>query len=366
MTEPKKDDWGEFGPEIAELEGILGRLEADAKSLIRETTSPQTTGTPNPNVEVELASSRDSVSNLLVRMSRERRDARAAMLAVKRRLRSFRRSGKLDRVAEVEQELAEARQTISSLLREATRRDRRYRAEALLRKRKTGKEKPAAKEKPEAAPKSPVHLTKQEVAEALGSAATSAAHHLETRLRALISTPPKDMESLTSEAEECRRLALILRLGYILESGYDAGQSTDVQKIINARLDLWEEDFRRQRATLVREFADKIPHAAIPADEFGAAIDALVGRALSRVPRGGIVLVRVASTGKIPLQIDVQDNGNDAPAISSIRAALATGKRMTALEVALTNEVAERWKGSLESNPATGRGLRMSLVLPAH
>ncbi len=362
MTEPKKDDWGEFGPEIAELEGILGRLESDAKSLIRETTAPPPTG--SPNVEVELASSRDSVSNLLVRMSRERRDARAAMLAVKRRLRSFRRSGKLDRVAEVEQELAEARQTIASLLREATRRDRRTRAEALLRNRKTRKEKPATTEKPEAGAKPESRLTKQEVSQAVGSAATSAAHHLETRLRALISTPPRDVESLTAEAEECRRLALILRLAFILESGFDTEQSTDVKKIIEARLDLWEEDFRRQRATLVREYADKMPQAAIPSEELAAAIDALVGRALSRVPRGGIVLVRIVATAKIPLQIDVQDNGNDAPAIASIHSALSTGKRMTALEVALTHELADRWKSSLESSPATGRGLRLSLTLP--
>ncbi len=346
-----------FADEFAELERALDRLESDARAALDATAprGPAAAGEPTvPELERELAQSRATFANLFVRLSRERRHARAALLAVKRRLRSFQRSGKSGGGAAAERELSDARASVAALLREVARRDRAVRAQRLLRGR-------AAR-----TTYGPRAARPEDIPESVAPSRLAAAHHLDERLRALADAPPADPAAASEELDECRRLALVLRLCAALGAEPGAEDALDPTTAVERRLAAWEPVFLRRHVTFLSELPRRLPRVAASRSDLDALVDAAVGHALGRLPRNGIMLVRADAAEGAPLRLEFQDNGAGAPAIPSVRSALASGKRMSGLELGLARELAERRGGALIAGPVpSGRGLRVTVILRA-
>ncbi len=311
MAEEKKGLDDEFAAEFAELEKALARLESDALAALQATPAAKNPAeTDLQELERHLAESRESISNLFVHLARERRHARAAILTIKRRLQSLRRSGKAAR----------------------------------------GAPQPSA-------------LRPEEIPNFVGAARLAASHHLDAQLRALSDAPAADP---ATAIDECRRLVLILRLCGALASAPDPRDADSPAETVARRLKLWEPDFRRRRATLLGEVPRRLPPVVMPQAELDALVDAALGHALGRLPNGGMMLARAEEPNDAPARIVFQDNAADAPVIPSPDTALATGRRLEGLELALARELAERRGGSLIAAPVpSSRGLRLTLVFPA-
>lgn len=295
--------------------------------------------------ELELGESRETVVNLMLQLSRERRRWKAALLSVRRRLKSARpsarRAGK--RLEELELELAESQETAAKLLVELTRKSRSSEAAQRLgrraRRRSSGED--------------------QNRGYAVAPAVAAAATRFEEGLRAVIESPAMDPEAMSQVARQGMALTRTLRLAAEISDGQPA--ALEPGQLIHERLerclDQWEAEAGRRRLNVVRRIDKTLPAAVIPLEGIESVLDEIIGGAIARAPRGTVVIAAAGAAEVGGLSISIQTAASGSASSTS---ALET------LAFALSRELVERWNGKLVTAEAPGaRGLRTTLLLAA-
>jgi hypothetical protein len=303
-------------------------------------------------LEQELKESRETVVNLMVRLSHERRRARAELLVVRRRLKSLRPSVSkaTGRLKALEDEFAESQKATAELLIELTRRARRAEAERKRRTRARG-----ASAVPET----------DDLFEA-GGPLTTAAVRMSESLRVLVESPAVDPELVTSVAGENIRLARALRLiAALVQTPQPRTEPGSLlHDRIDAQLDLWEPEIQRRRLTLLRMYASNLPQASVGLGGFEAILDELVGVSVEEASRGTSVMLKIAAAKNGGLALEFSDKSRPAVEIPSLQFILAKGGSLPGFGLALARELVERWGGALEVSPgADGHGRRLLLLL---
>ncbi|MBI4061066.1 MAG: sensor histidine kinase [Elusimicrobia bacterium] len=296
--------------------------------------------------ETELRESRDAVARLLLQLARERRRWQAAILSVRRRIKSVRPAARkaAKRLGDLEVELAESQETAAKLLMEITRTGRRAGAERRIGLRAQRRRAGAAKNS----------------GGSLVPAIAAAASRFEEGLRAVIESPAMNPEAVSLVARQGMALTRTLRLAAEISDGLPAASEPGalIRERMDRCLDQWEPEAARRRITIVRRHADDLPAALVPLGGFESILDELYGGAIDRAPRGTVVVAEAEAAPDGGLSISVQDPGGNAP--KRARGALE------GLAFALARELVERWGGRLETRAAAGgRGRRAALRLAA-
>lgn len=293
--------------------------------------------------ELELSESRDTVVNLMLQLSRERRRWKAAILSVRRRIKGTKPSAKLaaKRLDELEAELAESQETAAKLLVELTRRGRRADAERLLGQR--------AKRRSD----DETHNRGYAVAPAIALASA----RFEEGLRAVVESPAMDPEAVSLVARQGMALTRTLRLAAEITDGLPTAPESGglIRERLDRCLDQWESEAGRRQLTIIRRFDKNLPSALVPLGGFESVLDELYGGAIARAPRNTVI---VAAAGQVDgsLSISVQDAGMSGPE-------RAPGA-LESLAFALSRELVERWGGKLMTAvTAGGRGRLATLIL---
>ena len=296
--------------------------------------------------QLELGESRDTVVNLMLQLSRERRRWKAAILSVRRRIKRAQPSAKLTtkRLDELEIELAESQETAAKLLVELTHKGRSVDAERLLGQR---------------AQRNSVSVTKNRGYTAAPAIAIAAAR-FEEGLRAIVESPAMDPEAVSLVARQGMALTRTLRLAAEISDGLPAAPEPGalIRARLNSCLDQWEAEASRRLITIVRRFDNSIPTVLVPLGGFESVLAEFYGGAIERAPRSTVIVAAAGPAEGGGLSISIRNAGGSGPE----RAPGALER----LAFALTREIVERWGGKLTTTVTAGeRGRLTTLFLMA-
>lgn len=319
----------------------------DLRAELSRTMSSPSRDLERAESEQELAETRETVVNLMLQLSRERRRWEASLLSVRRRLKGLNPSAKraAKRLEELQLELEESQETAAKLLVELTRRGRDVDA---ARKRGGRAERRVAGEA-------------ENRGYAVAPAIALAAARFEEGLRGVIESPAMDPGAVSAVARQGLALTRTLHLAAELSEG--AGAAAEPGDLLRARLerclDRWEGEADRRRLTIVRRFDGDLPQAVVPLGGFEAVLDELFGGAIERAPQGSVIVARAAAAAGGGLSIEVQAGA------SASKPERAQGA-LESLAFSLARELVERWGGRLDVTvSAAGRGRRATLFLAA-
>lgn len=292
--------------------------------------------------ELELNESRDTIVNLLLQLSRERRRWKAALLSLRRRGKGSKPAGReaTKRLEELEIELVESQETAAKLLVELTRKGRRTNAD-LRRAQRRSADEPANR------------------GYAVAPAIAVAAARFEEGLRAVIESPAMDPEAVSLVARQGMALTRTLRLAAEISNGLPAGLEPGklIQVRVDRCLDQWDAEAKRRRLTILRRFDKDLPAALVPLGGFESVLDELYGSAITRAPRGTVIVAVAGPSKDGGLIISVQDADPGGP---------ERARALESLAFALARELVERWGGKLDTAvTAGGRGHVTTLTLAA-
>lgn len=296
------------------------------------------------DAERELGESRETVVNLLLQLSRERRHGKAAVLSVRRSIKGRQPSAKraAKRLEDLETELGESQEAAAKLLVELTRKGRRADAERRLGQR--------AKRRSTVEP--------EDRGYAVAPAISLAAARFEEGLRSLFESPAMDPESVSTVARQGLALTRTLRLAAEISDGLPASPEPGgmIWERVGRCLDQWDAEAGRRRLTIVRRYDKNIPTALVPIGGFESVLDELFGGVIARAPRGTVVVVSVGPAEGSRIAISAQDVGIGSQ-----------DRELDALEklaLGLARELVERWGGKLVTDiVAAGRGRLSTLFL---
>ncbi len=302
----------------------------------------------NKALRAEVSESGEAMANLMVKLSQDRRRWKAALLSVRRRLLSMRppQTAAAGRVEALEVELRESQDVAAGLMVEVARAQRGAKARLI------GEERFRRR------------VRKQGVIGGAERARDAYADALDARLRALADSPSADPDQLVKAAEDARRLARGVALASVAMAPPRA-ERADARAVVTARLDAWEEGYRRRGSSVLRSLDARWPLARLDAAAFAVVVDHLVAGALDRAGRVGALVVK---GGEVPggLQLEFSDGG--APLEEGVvEAAKAEGGAdHPGLGLFLGRVILRAWGGDLIAGPGTkGRGSKVTLTLSA-
>jgi signal transduction histidine kinase len=302
----------------------------------------------NKSLRAEAAEAGEAMSNLMVKLSQDRRRWKAALLGVRRRLLAMRppQAAAAGRVAALELELRESQDVAAGLMVEVARAQRGAKARLL------GEERFRRR------------VRKQGVVGGAERARDAFADALDARLRALADSPSADPDQLVRAAEDARRLARGVALASVAMAPPRA-ERADARAIVQERLDAWEEGYRRRGAAVLRSLDPRWPLARLEAPAFAVVVDHLIASALDRAGRVGALVVK---GGEAPggLQIEFSDGGAPLEAGVIEDAKAQGGAGHPGLGLFLARVILRAWGGDLVAAPGLkGRGSRVTLTLSA-
>ncbi|MDX6769314.1 MAG: hypothetical protein SF051_07265 [Elusimicrobiota bacterium] len=300
----------------------------------------------NKALRAEVSESGEALANLMVKLSQDRRRWKAALLGVRRRLLTMRppQTAAAGRVAALEEELRESQDVAAGLMVEVARAQRGAKARLL------GEERFRRR------------VRKQGVIGGAERARDAFADALDARLRALADAPSADPEQLVKAAEDARRLARGAALAAVAMTPPRA-ESSDARAVVAARLDAWEEGYRRRGSSILRSLDPRWPAARLDSAAFAVVVDHLVAGALDRAGRVGALVVK---GGEVPGGVQLEFSDGGAPLEEGvIEAAKADGGvDHPGLGLFLARVVLRAWGGDLAAGPgARGRGSKVTVTL---
>lgn len=300
----------------------------------------------NRALRAELDESGEATANLMLKLVKDRRRWKAALLSVRRRLLTMRppQTAAAGRVSALEEELRESQDVAAGLMIQVARAQRGAKARLL------GEERFRRR------------VRKQGVIGGAERARDAFADGLDARLRDLAESPSADPDQLVKAADEARRLARGAALAAVAMTPPRADRG-DARGGLAARLDAWEDAFRRRGATILRSFDSRWPTARLDAPAFCVVIDQVVAGALDRLSRGGTLMVK---GGEIPggLLIEFSDDGRLLPEGAVEAAKTEGGPEHPGLGLFLARVILRAWGGDLVADPgARGRGAKVGLTL---
>lgn len=361
------------GDDAQRLAGQAARAAAEARAALRELGRPETRGASsspaleprrraaaarlaklfarvlkeNKELRAEADASNDSVVNLMVKLVQDRRRWKAALLNVRRRLKALRparQTAPLARVAALELELQESQDVAAGLMVEVARAQRGAKARLI------GEERFRRR------------VRKQGVVGGAERARDAFTDALDARLRALADSPSADPDQLVKAAEDARRLARGAALAATAMTPPRAERG-DARSELDARLDAWDETYRRHGSSILRGYDARWPTARLDTAAFNVIVDQLLAGALERSGRVGALVVK---GGEVPggLQLEFADGG--APFEDGvIESAKSTGgPDHPGLGLFLARVILRAWGGDLiASSGARGRGAKVVITL---
>lgn len=298
----------------------------------------------NQALRAELAESAESAANLMVKLSRDRRRWKAALLSVRRKLVALKQPAAAGRVAALELELAESQEVAAGLMIEVAKAQRGGKARLLNEERFRRR------------------VRKQGVMGGAERARDAFVDALDVRLRALADSPSADPDQLVAAAEDARRLARGAALAAIAVTP-PRPERGDARAALVERLDLWEAACRRRGASILRGMDARWPIARFDPAAFAAVVDQVMASALERCGKVGAVVVK---GGEVPggLQIEFADGGAPIEEGSIEAAKTEGGPDHPGLGYFLARVVLRAWGGDLAAGPGSkGKGSKVAVTL---
>jgi signal transduction histidine kinase len=228
-------------------------------------------------------------------------------------------------------------------------------------------------------------LLRSEKLASVGRMAASIAHEINNPLEAMtnalfIAMTVKDLpesarEYLEMADAELKRIAHITRqsLGFYRES--NAPALISITSVLESAIELLKSKISRKRATIERQWQDKVEIIAI-AGELRQVFSNLLVNSLDAIEEGGTVKVRVSAAalkdGRRRVRITIADNGQGIPA--NFRAHLfepfytTKGTVGTGLGLWVSKQIIDKHEGSIRvrsCTAASNSGTVFSIVLPA-
>lgn len=212
---------------------------------------------------------------------------------------------------------------------------------------------------------------------ALGEMAATLAHEIRNplmsiggfakRLRQQITLDPSHVIYVERIVKEVERLEKLMDgiVRFSSKSGYEL-LFEDMNKIIEEVIQLFEDDFRRNRIDVIKNLSPDIPMTEIDRQQVKLAFNNLMANAIQAMGDGGTLTVKTGHQDKWVVTEICDTGGGIAPEIMGniFNPFYTTKETGTGLGLAITHSIITNHKGIIEVNNNMGVGVTFAIKLP--